>query len=451
MQIKIYPLILIPLLLVIGCAKNIKYEPPPVPKKSAPEQVVEEPEQLQEIALDYEHIPLEISGVLQLVSKPGPYNSYNPRFSHDESYIAVEVSLETFNKIYIYNLSGENQEGKILLNPQKVQEVHLEEKPGGGIIEEYFEASISESFNYEFTWFPFSSSFLFTSNAGMGEYNIFIGSVLQDDSVLASILDTFRPKQFGKYYMLTEELKKDGQAQVSPDGTKIVFTSGRSGNGDLYLLELTTGGLKRLTFSEDTDFFPQWSPDSRDIVYTTGGKHSHDIHIIREVGSFQQRDEVLIHWFFDDVLPTFSPDGKLISFYTTYNEERDPFNTKRWGLMVIPSDGSGPQAGKELINYFHIPDIVKDNTQGTAWFPDSVYIIYAKNIDSDYNPIYIYNTKTRQEIPVTSGTSINHDITVSPHGLVSFRAQVLGWDRIFIAVTTYFEEYMKEKKANFGS
>jgi Tol biopolymer transport system component len=244
--------------------------------------------------------------------------------------------------------------------------------------------------------------------------------------------------------MMTEEIKKDGQAKVSPEGKRIVFTSGRTGSGDLYLFNLKGGQLKRLTFSEDTDFFPQWSPNGRDIVYTTGGKQSHDIHIIRNVGLKNETDEILIKWFFDDVLPNYSPDGRYISFYTTYNRERDPFNTKRWGIMIVPSNGSAPVAGKELISYFHVSDVIKDNTQGTAWFPDNKHIIFAKSIESDYNPIYIYNIEERAERLVDTGTDINHDITVSPHGLVSFRAQRFGWDRIFIASSTYFLEYLKE-------
>jgi Tol biopolymer transport system component len=434
-----------------GCAKSVKHDVSPVQKEPKPIQIPETTVPPPETKYDYDQIDLRITDLMQLVEVTGPYNSYNPKFSFDEMYIAVEVNLETVNKIYIYRLYSVDSKGNFVLKPQKLQEVYLEESRGEGIIEEFFEASFSESFNYEFSWFPQGTSFLFTSNAGMGEYNIFVGAVDQKDRMLGSIRQTIRPKQFGKYFMMTEELKKDGQAKVSPDGTKIVFASGRSGNGDLYLLSLLSGELQRLTSSEDTDFFPQWSPDSNNIVYTTGGKHSHDIHIIRDAGSGQQRDEVLVRWFFDDVLPTFSPDGEKISFYTTYNQERDPFNTKRWGLMIIPSDGSAPEAGKELIQYFHLPDVVKDNTQGTAWFPDSRHIIYAKNIDSDYNPIYIYNTKTLEEFPVESGTNINHDITVSPHGLISFRAQVLGWDRIFIAVTTYFQEYIKEKRSKFVS
>jgi hypothetical protein len=153
---------------------------------------------------------------------------------------------------------------------------------------------------------------------------------------------------------------------------------------------------------------------------------------------------VLVKWFFDDVLPSYSPDGRYISFYTTYNRERDPFNTKRWGIMIVPSDCSAPKAGEELIPFFHIGDVVKDNVQGTAWFPDSRHLLYAKHIDSDYNPIYIYDIEQRAEKLVDSGTDINHDLTVSPHGLVSFRAQRFGWDRVFIASTTFFQEYLRE-------
>lgn len=431
------------LMVITGCTKSVKYPETPVQKEPEPEQPAE-----PEVKLDYDQISLEIIHIQQLDEKAGPFNTYNPKFSFDESYIAVEVNLDTFNKIYIYRINSGELPDDFAFMIQKVQEVYLAESHDEKIIEDFFRSSFQESFNYEFNWFPASSSYLFTSNAGIGEYNIFIGSVEPEDFTLEAIQQSIHPKSFGDYFMMTEEVKKDGQASVSPDGTKIAFTSGRTGNGDLYLLNLVKGDLKRLTYSEDTDFFPRWSPDSRDIVYTTGGKHSHDIHIIRNAGKENEYNEVLIKWFFDDVLPAYSPDGEKISFYTTYNKERDPFNTKRWALMIIPSDGSAPQAGKELIKYFHMPDIVKDNTQGTAWFPDSTHIILAKNIDRDYNPIYIYNTETRQESLVETGTNINHDISVSSNGLISFRAQVLGWDRIFIAVSTYFQEYRREKYQN---
>ncbi len=432
----------------VGCTKSVKISETRLDREPSPGETEEEIVPEPKITPDYRNIKLEIVKTKRLDERAGPYNSYNPHFSSDESYIAVEVNLGTFNKIYIYKLEGEDRGEEFDLSIKKINEVYLEEESEETSLETMLTNTFRESFNYEFDWFPSGNAYIFTSNAGMGEYNLFIGSVEPQDKSMKDIKKKLGPKTFRNYFMMTDAVAKDGQAKVSPDGTKVVFTSGRTGNGDLYMLHLSSGVLKRLTNSEDTDFFPQWSPDSRDIVYTTGGKQAHDIYIIRDAGGESERQEALVHWFFDDVLPSFSPDGKKISFYTTYNLERDPFNTKRWGLMIIPSDGSAPKAGKELIEYFHVPDIVKDNTQSTAWFPDNTHILYAKNIDSDYNPIYIYNIENRKESFVETGTDINHDITISPHGLVSFRAQVLGWDRIFIAFSTHFLEYTKEISKN---
>lgn len=442
----VWGLLIIAALLIAGCTRAVMVEEtPPEPKRPAP--VVQEegppPIETPEMLPDYSGIDLEVLSVNRLEESFGPYNSYNPRFSSPEQWIACEVNLEMHKKIYIYEIDrmalARNEEAKF----KKIREVYLEEGFGESLTEDLFESSFQESFNYEFSWFPGSSSFIFTSNAGMGKYNLFIGALDEEDGVLSDIVHRLGPEEFGSYYMMTREVRKDGQARVSPDRRRIVFTSGRTGSGDLYLLDLGTGKLNRLTASEETDLFPQWSPDGNDIVYTTGGKNSHDIHVIRDAGLESQRDEILVRWFFDDVMPGYSPDGEWIAFYTTYNTARDPFNTKLWGIMIIPSDGSAPNSGKELAEYFHIPDVIKNGSQGAAWFSDSKNIMYAKNIDTDYNPIYIYNVEKRVESLVETDTDINHDIMVSPHGLVSFRAQVLGWDRIFIASTTYFKEYMR--------
>ncbi len=429
-----------------GCARTIKIvQPPEMPQPLPPEEEKEEEETpVREPVIDFSSMELRIAGIYQVERKPGLFNSYNPQFSSDEKYLAFEANLGNYKKIHIYRLEVEKSDEEFTLNYGKVKEVYLDEALQGGLSEDFFESASGESFNYEFSWFPKSSSFIFTSNAGLGEYNLFIGSVEKEDPTFSVLRTKLKLKQFNDYFMMTEEMKKDGQAKVSPNGDRIVFTSGRTGNGDLYLFNVMSGSLRRLTFSEDTDLFPRWSPDGKDIAYTTGGKHSHDIHVLRNAGIDGEYDEVLASWFFDDILPSYSPDGKYIAFFTTYNTERDPFNTKRWGIMIIPADGSAPKAGKELIEYFHIPDVIKDNNQGVAWFPDSKHIIFAKNIDSDFNPIYIYNVEKRTEFLVDTRTSINHDITVSAHGLVSFRAQLLGWDRIFVAPSTYYLAYLKE-------
>ena len=55
----------------------------------------------------------------------------------------------------------------------------------------------------------------------------------------------------GAFQVLTEA--GDGEAAISPDGSRIVFTSNRSGDPELYLLNLNTNAVQRLTNNSGPD------------------------------------------------------------------------------------------------------------------------------------------------------------------------------------------------------
>src|SRR2546428_365633 len=54
---------------------------------------------------------------------------------------------------------------------------------------------------------------------------------------------------------------------LSPDGTRIVFTSLRDGDLDIYTMNVDGTGLKRLTTTLGYDGGPFFSPDGKLIVY----------------------------------------------------------------------------------------------------------------------------------------------------------------------------------------
>jgi TolB protein len=56
---------------------------------------------------------------------------------------------------------------------------------------------------------------------------------------------------------------------ICPDGLHVAFTSNRNGYWDLYVMDLSTGSLLRLTDTLEYDAAPSWSPDGRWIVYET--------------------------------------------------------------------------------------------------------------------------------------------------------------------------------------
>jgi len=63
------------------------------------------------------------------------------------------------------------------------------------------------------------------------------------------------------------------QPAWSPDGSTLAFSSNRSGRFQLYLLDLQTHAISRLTNDSGNDFQPAWSPDGSALAYVsrTGG------------------------------------------------------------------------------------------------------------------------------------------------------------------------------------
>jgi dipeptidyl aminopeptidase/acylaminoacyl peptidase len=55
----------------------------------------------------------------------------------------------------------------------------------------------------------------------------------------------------------------------SPDGTKIAFASNRLGHWDLFLMDLASGELTRLTDTPEYEGAPTWSPDGTFLAYET--------------------------------------------------------------------------------------------------------------------------------------------------------------------------------------
>jgi TolB protein len=74
----------------------------------------------------------------------------------------------------------------------------------------------------------------------------------------------------GNQTRLTSDPASDVSPAWSPDGTKIVFESTRTGAGDIYSMNADGTGVARLTTSSDFEESPAWSPDGTKIAFTAG-------------------------------------------------------------------------------------------------------------------------------------------------------------------------------------
>jgi len=70
----------------------------------------------------------------------------------------------------------------------------------------------------------------------------------------------------------TFDAAQDWISVWSPDGTRIAFSSERTGSGDLYIKSVTGGGEAELLYDDNTQKFPaSWSSDGRYLFYESWG------------------------------------------------------------------------------------------------------------------------------------------------------------------------------------
>lgn len=115
---------------------------------------------------------------------------------------------------------------------------------------------------------------------------------------------------------------------------KIVFRSGRSGNGDIYVMNADGTGLTRLTDSPGDETNPVYSPDGQRIAFTGAVPNGFwEIFVMNADGLNVKR---LTNTPFAEILPRWSPDGKFLYFVTNRNQ--------KWEIWRMGADGSNPEA-----------------------------------------------------------------------------------------------------------
>src|SRR5262249_51596370 len=103
----------------------------------------------------------------------------------------------------------------------------------------------------------------------------------------------------------------NSEPQYSPDGTRIVFRSNRSGYDELWSCDADGGNLRRLTnFHGPLTGSPRWSPDGTHLVFETRIDNTGALCI----ASFGGKPECATDPAGNAGVPSWSRDGKWIYF-----------------------------------------------------------------------------------------------------------------------------------------
>jgi TolB protein len=115
----------------------------------------------------------------------------------------------------------------------------------------------------------------------------------------------------------------DRNPAVSPDGKSIAFSSNRDGTWDLYLFELRTGGVRRLTDTLGFEGHPSWSPDGLWLACEFYYDGDFNIWII-PVNGGQSPIQLTSHPAMD-LSPSWDPNGRRIAFISYRDGHPDVF------------------------------------------------------------------------------------------------------------------------------
>jgi TolB protein len=213
---------------------------------------------------------------------------------------------------------------------------------------------------------------------------------------------------------LTNNSAVDVDPAWSADGTKIAFTSTRDGapsDGEIYVMSADGSGQTRLTDLPGSNGEPAWSPDGTKIVFRSFRDGNSEIYVMNADGTGVTN---LTNNPADDAAPNWSPDGTKIVFYSDRDGDYE--------IHVMNADGTG------VTNLTNNPGIdINPN-----WSPDGTKIAFRSQRDGNLE-IYVMNADGTGQTRLTSNAAQEDGPAWSPDGTkIAFSSDRDGNHEIYV-------------------
>lgn len=177
--------------------------------------------------------------------------------------------------------------------------------------------------------------------------------------------------------------------RISPDGEKLVYQSARTGNYEIWLLDLTSNKEIKLTDHHALDIKPDWSPDGKEVVFLSQRKGEYMLMKLsledRKTHRLTKETIRLPNFFYDYAMNIrWSQDGKSIG-YLAYGD-------KGRSLWIVDSNGQNQRVEIENIHSFD-------------WYQGSNKVVYNKiaKSRSDQSELRIRNLTTGSDTLLYNG------------------------------------------------
>lgn len=313
-------------------------------------------------------------------------NCFNPTISPDGLKIAYEVNSFEKRSIDLYMVG---------ITDKKVEQVRPLKAGANVNVGSFGVSSGGDQVNYELAWSPAKlKRYVFASSGTDKNYELYLssGGVISPHSAA------------------------DGQPVWSDDGTYIVFTSARTGEGDLYLLNVNDPSkVTQLTsYKDGPEWYPTFAPGSNKLAFVRHSASDGDnLYIMNDVTNPKSLVQIT-KWSSIQTKASWSPDGTRLAFYSN-KEAKD-----RYDLYVVEA-----KAGATPLRL--MTGVVPNERRGPAWSPDGKSVLQVVDRAEQFNPILVVNVADPTQTKVlNTDTQNNGDVSLRKVGdktWITFTAQ----------------------------
>lgn len=142
---------------------------------------------------------------------------------------------------------------------------------------------------------------------------------------------------------------------VTSDGARLILSSDRSGNPDLWIMPASGGDLQQFSTDPTPDWDPRWSPDGRQIAFYAYRSGNREIWVTPSAGGPARQ---LTKGEAESVYPAWSPDGRAIAFSSPRSGNPD--------LWIVPIEGGDPRRVTDDPAIEDMP----------VWSPDGTWLVF---------------------------------------------------------------------------
>jgi TolB protein len=252
--------------------------------------------------------------------------------------------------------------------------------------------------------------------------------------------------------MADEMMKAFGEKPVFT--SKIVFVSDRDGNQEIYMMDYDGHNQIRLTFNKVIDLLPALSPDRTKVAYTSYRRANPDLFVFH----IYEGKTIPISTKGANYAPSWSPDGNKLAFCSSlsgnheiYVAGRDGKNLRRLTFnKAIDTSPDWSPNGREIVftsdrggtPQLYIMDAEGSNVRkisfgGTyhdspSWSPNGDKIAYVSRVENRFD-IYVLDLRTNQIIKITENNARNENPSWSPDGRhLVYSSNVSGTAQLYI-------------------